>query len=354
MHGKFDKIFEEIAEENIPRQSAAARRTIFINVPLLRTARQRMEAARNLPPISQLFGQVWQKGELHFLFGDTGSGKSIMGVQIADALSKGRSVLPGLPNENEPMRVIYHDYELSDRQFFQRYTSDNGQDYEFSDNLFIDNLDWPLLMRENPATPFVELIQEKIRYDIDIHQAQVLIIDNITFLHVHNSTDTQTALEVMRFLDSIKREFNISVLVFAHCPKVALNTPITINHFAGSKMLPNFADGVSAIGKSEQGANIRYIKQIKPSRNGQMIYDRDNVLTLQLTTSDNFLHFEFLRLESEFKHLKINENEIDDRKLEVIDLHRAGLSTREIAEKIKISKSTVANIIKKNDDEHPF
>ncbi len=326
----------------------------FADVPDLRTAKQRMEHARNLPPISKLFGQIWQKGELHFLFADTGSGKSIMGVQIADALSKGRSVLPGITNENEPLKVIYHDYELSDRQFFQRYTGENGQDYEFNDSLLIDNLDWPLLMAQNPGTPFVELIQEKIKYDLETHKAQVLIIDNITFLHVHNSTDTQTALEIMRFLDSLKRSFGISILVFAHCPKVALNTPITINHFAGSKMLPNFADGVSTIGKSEQAADIRYLKQIKPSRNGEMIYDRDNVVTLQLKTSDNFLHFEFLRLESEFKHLNINEGEVDERKLQVIDLHKAGYSTREIAEKIGISKSTIANWINTNKNDLPF
>jgi predicted ATP-dependent serine protease len=340
-----EKALKHIIGNNLPSIPTANSRVRFINMPELRSAKQRMEEARNLPPISQLFGQIWQKGELHFIFADTGAGKSILGVQIADALAKGRDVLPGIRNENEPLKIIYHDYELSDRQFFQRY-SENGQDYEFSDNLFIDNLDWPLLMAENPGTPFVELIQEKIKYDVETHQAQILIIDNITFLHVHNSTDTQTALEIMRFLDSLKREFSISILVFAHCPKVALNTPITINHFAGSKMLPNFADGVSTIGKSEQAANIRYIKQIKPSRNGEMIFERDNVITLQLNTENSFLHFDFLRYESEFNHLQIKENEVDDRKLQVIDLHNGGESVREIAKITGISKSTVANWIK--------
>lgn len=349
MDPETEQYINRITNTNSPSVTTANSRVNFLDVPNLRTAKQRMEHARNLPPISQLFGQIWQKGELHFLFGDTGSGKSIMGVQIADALAKGLSVLPGIANENEPQKVIYHDYELSDRQFFQRYTDQNGKDYEFNDNLLIDNLDWPLLMAQNPLTPFVELIQEKIKFDIETHEAQILIIDNITFLHVHNSTDTQTALEIMRFLDSLKREFSLSILVFAHCPKVALNTPITINHFAGSKMLPNFADGVSTIGKSEQGANIRYLKQIKPSRNGEMVYDRENVIALQLTNENSFLHFDFLRNESEFNHLKIKESDTDDRKLQALDLHQSGKSIREIAHEIGVSKSTIANWINSND-----
>jgi hypothetical protein len=348
------KYLDIVMNNNLPTapQNTGIR---FDDIPGLRSAKERIDAARNLPEITPLFGEIWQKGELHFIFADTGAGKSILGVQIADALASGRRVLPVLKNESgQPLKVIYHDYELSDRQFFQRYTDENGSEYQFSDNLLIDNLDWPLLMAKNPGVSFVDLVQEKIRYDVISQQADVLFIDNITFLHIQNSSDTQTALEIMRFLDGLKREFQISILVFAHVPKVTLNVPISINHFAGSKMLPNFADGVSAIGKSEQAVDIRYIKQIKPSRNGEMVFDRDNVITVKLNSSGNFLHFDFVRFESEFNHLKINENQVDDRKLKVLDLHKEGLSSREIAEKTGFSKSSVANWIKNLSDELPF
>lgn len=335
----------------------AATRPMFTTVPIVRTANERMENARNLPKINQLLGQIWQKGELHFIFADTGNGKSIFGVQAANHIAEGEPVLECVENDNGPVVVLhndngpvvalYYDFELSDRQFFQRYTGDDGSEFKFSDNLRIDNLDFALMMAENPALSFMELLQQKIRFDIEIIKPEVLFIDNITYLHTQNSADQQTALEIVRFLDGIKREYKISICVFAHTPKVDLSSPLTINSFAGSKQLPNFADGVSAIGKSEQGPAVRYLKQIKPRRNGEMIYDRENVISMQISKDGNFLHFDFLRCESEFNHLRILEKTAtDERKLKAIDLSNAGKSVREIAKEIGVGKSTISNWIK--------
>lgn len=336
----------------MPLSHTAATRPIFANVPIIRSARQRLEDAVNLPPIDQLIGPVWQSGELHLMFGDTGSGKSVFGVQIADALSKGTNVLPELKNESDPMRCLYYDFELSDKQFLKRYTAENGDHHLFSDNLFIDNVDFPLLMAENPLLPFGELLQEKIKHDLEIFAAKVLFIDNLTYLHTQSASDPQAALEVMRFLDGIKREFQISILVIAHTPKIPNNLPLTINHLAGSKMLSNFADGVSAVGKSEMGKEMRYLKQIKPSRSAELYFDRENVLSMELAHTDGFLHFESSQCESEFKHLRVDETPKDERKLQALDLAKGGESIRDIAKIINVSKSTVANWIKSN--EIPF
>ena len=43
--------------------------------------------AKKLPKMSRLLGNIWCKGEVHILFGDNGTGKSIWATQIADALS---------------------------------------------------------------------------------------------------------------------------------------------------------------------------------------------------------------------------------------------------------------------------
>jgi archaellum biogenesis ATPase FlaH len=330
----------------------AATRPIFANVPIIRSARQRLNDAVNLPPIDQLIGPVWHSGELHLMFGDTGSGKSVLGVQFADALSKGNNVLPALKNESDPMRCLYYDFELSDKQFLKRYTQENGDQHNFSDNLFIDNVDFPLLMAENPSLSFSQLLQEKIKHDLEIFNAKVLFIDNLTYLHTQSAADPQAALEVMRFLDGIKRQFSISILVIAHTPKIPNNLPLTINHLAGSKMLSNFADGVSAVGKSEMGKDVRYLKQIKPSRSAELVYDRDNVLSMELTHSNSFLHFDYIGCESEFKHLTIDDTPQDERKLQALDLHKGGETIREIAKIIGVSKSTISNWIKSH--ETPF
>jgi hypothetical protein len=144
----------------------------------------------------------------------------------------------------------------------------------------------------------------KIREDIKQLGINVLIIDNITYLKTQTTQTTESALEVMRDLTNIKRDFNISILVLAHTPKIDLSSPLTINSLAGSKHLSNFADSVSAIGRSVQGADIRYIKQIKPSRSAEMVYDSNNVIACQLVKKENFLTFDFMGFTEEYEHLK--------------------------------------------------
>lgn len=331
----------------------AATRPMFRSENTPRTANQRIEDAKNLPPIAQLVGEIWQTGELAFLFADTGVGKSILLVQFADNVTNGRNSLRVLKNDTGECAGLFYDFELSDRQFYQRYIDDFGIPHKFNDNLRIDNVDFQILLQDNPSLSVTEILQEKIRHDVDIMLTAypgrhlVLFIDNISYLTTISTADAAVAMNIMRFLDGLKREFKISICVVAHTPKIDLNSPISINSLAGSKALSNFADSVFAIGASNQGKNIRYLKQVKPSRSAEMVYDRNNVLTIELVKSGAFLGFDIVQTEPEYMHLNISaENANNDRKLMVIELHKAGRSLRDIEKETGISKTTVARIIK--------
>ncbi len=65
----------------------------------------------------------------------------------------------------------------------------------------------------------------------------------------------------------------------------------------------NFCDSSFAIGESSSDSSFRYIKMIKV-RSTEHIYDSYNIIVCQITKPDNFLHFNFLHLDSEYKHLK--------------------------------------------------
>jgi len=54
----------------------------------IRTAIQRIEDAKHQADILPHFGAFFQKNEFTIFFGDTGKGKSICAVSIADAISK--------------------------------------------------------------------------------------------------------------------------------------------------------------------------------------------------------------------------------------------------------------------------
>jgi len=148
-----------------------------------------------------------------------------------------------------------------------------------------------------------KLLFQKLRHDVEELKANALIVDNVTFLKTHTTQRTDSALELMRELTELKKDLNLSILVLAHTPKINLSEPLTINSLAGSKHLSNFADSVSALGRSEKGKDIRYIKQIKV-RNAEMMYDAGNVITCQLLKDDNFLTFEFIGFNEEREHLK--------------------------------------------------
>lgn len=320
---------------------------VLDNVPGIRNSVQRMQDAKNLPDIMPLIGDIWQTGELHLHFADTGVGKSTLAVAESDKISKGENFL-FLNNHNNPMTVLYYDFELSDRQFRKRYTDDFGNEYPFSEKFYIDSIDFPELLKANPDKSFEDVLFAKIRHDIDMVNPQILVFDNITYLSMQTTQKTDVALETMRRLIDLKKEKSLSILVLAHTPKIDLTGPLTINSLAGSKHLSNFADSVSAIGKSSQGSNIRYIKQIKPSRNGEMIYDIENVITCELVKKGSMLTFEFIDFNTEYEHLKQRDNtEQRNEKIEIAkELHTSGKRYDEIALELLGSKSLKGTIYK--------
>lgn len=305
--------FQPIRKMEIPTLRPLPAITVADLSPV-RSSNQRLSDALLAPPIKKMVGNIWLSGELHLLFADTGIGKSIFAIQMADALSKGKKVL-GLENECMPLTVLYYDFELSDRQFLTRYSDPTGS-YPFSTHLFVDTIDFAKLL-EVQGMGFEEMLFQKMRFDIEQTKANVIVIDNITYLNTQTTQKTDTALEVMRRLIEIKRELNVSILVLAHTPKIDFSAPLTINSLAGSKHLSNFADSVSAIGRSALDSEVRYIKQVKPSRSAEIIYDTRNVITCRVTKEGNFLGFWHTGFDDEQNHLRRNDWGDSDRKLQI-------------------------------------
>jgi predicted ATP-dependent serine protease len=304
-----------------------------------------MIEAKNQEPIKSLLGGIWFTGELHILFGDNGTGKSVWATQIADALSKGKNVFNILPNESSASRVLFYDFELSDKQFEKRYMNGTGQPYNFSDQLYIDNINFQELHEANPHLSTDDLIINKIDTDIQQLKPKVVIIDNMTYLKTETTQEAKVALELIRKLNQLKRKYDLSILVISHTPKIKGGMPITNNDLAGSKNLSNLVDSISAIGKSTRGSDEKYIKLIK-CRSGEKVFDTDSVISVKIDKDDCFLGFEYLDCENEFEHIKDyqkEQNRIEQKGLkeEAIRLHLEGKSYREIARLLCVSKSTI-------------
>lgn len=291
--------------------------------------------AKNRPIPNMLFSEFWYQNEICILFADTNLGKSILALQMANALSKGISI-EGFKMETMAQKVLYFDFELSDKQVENRYSNQYSDHYIFSTNLLRIEInpeqDIPAEFKD-----FDDYLCSSLEKAIVEHNTKIIVIDNLTYL----KTDTEKAkdaLPLMKFLNSIKKKHGLSILVLAHTPKRDASKPLTKNDLSGSKMLMNFCDSCFAIGESAQETGLRYIKQIK-QRNTELIYDTQNVIVCKIEKETNFLEFVFIGRENELDHLKPRNNE--DQLNEILDLKKQGLANTKIASTLGISEGTV-------------
>jgi len=310
-----------------------------------KTANQRINEAKNTPIPKMLFGPLWHEGELCFLFADTNLGKSILAVQIADAISRAQSDSV-FRIEAERQKVLYFDFELSSKQFENRYSDNYKNHYIFDENFICPEMN----MNYNGNGNFENQLYKAIEKEIKIHRAKIIIIDNITYLKTQSTDTAKEALPLMNTLITLKRKYGLSILALAHTPKRNPFNPITINDLAGSKHLANFADSVFAIGASYNRQGARYIKQIK-ARATEIVFDSDYVIICDLEKDVNFLRFSHVCCEPEFLHLKqLSDDERNELENAIIALYqeKPTLSYHEIARQLGTNGMKVTRVLKRN------
>jgi hypothetical protein len=308
----------------------------------VKTASRWIEQAKTRPIPQMLFGELWFEGELCILFADTNLGKSILAVQIGNSISKGEQIR-GFKLETPKQPILYFDFELSDKQFENRYSIKFEQHYNFDNNFIRVEINPDATIPE--AQTFEDYLNHSLERSINETGAKVLIIDNLTYLK--NETEkAKDALPLMKHLKALKNKYGLSILALAHTPKRDLSKPITRNDLQGSKMLINLCDSSFSIGESHSDKNLRYLKQIK-QRNTEQIYDAENVCVCQIDKPHNFLLFEFVNFGKEWEHLKQHtEKDKENLNEKVSELKQQGRSLREIGAELGISHMKVSRILK--------
>lgn len=280
-----------------------------------------IESGENAPDLHKMCGHLWNKTEVAFFFGPPGTGKSIFAIQVADALSKGEDVIPNiLVNECDPQLVLYIDFELTDRNIKNRYSSDQdkSKNYNFSgDNLLRAVINPDFLDYDERLD---KIAQKQIESLILSHKPEVMIVDNITFLTSESSQDTDVAKKLMKKLIYYKRKYDLSLLVIAHTNKgYSPFTPLQDSDMAGSSQLQNFADALFGIKRSAMDEHMIYLKQFK-DRNEQMVNGSENVITFTTGKGGvdlNFLGYEYHSVGREVQHLATPDDDAELMKMQI-------------------------------------
>lgn len=320
----------------------------------LKSTDERMAESRDLPTPRKLFGDFWYEGEVCVLFADTNVGKSILAVQIANAIANG--IDPDkdghLKNNTPAQKIVYFDFELSAVQFAIRFsetdkeTGKSFNPFSFGPNMITADI--------NPETAdigefknFEEFLNNALETAVASSGAKVLIIDNITYLR-DETENARNALPMMKYLKALKSKYGLSILVLAHTPKRDAGKPLGRNDLQGSKMIINFCDSAFAIGESAKMVGTRYLKQIK-ARNTEQIYNEENVLLGTIRKEINFLSFHFGDTANEREHLKvINDKVREELKARAAELAEQGMKKVEIAAELGVSAMTVGRYLKTN------
>ncbi len=330
--------------QNLENDSLKKSNGLFV----LKSASEWMEEAKLRPIPKQLFGEFWFEGEVCILFADTGLGKSILAVQIAESIASGKP-FDRFFSTPPRQKVLYFDFELSEKQFEARYAMEASNffsnHYPFDKDFTRAEIN-PESSLHDEIADFESFLNASIENSIIESEAKIVIIDNLTYLR--NETEkARNALPLMKHLKALKSKYGLSILVLAHTPKRDLTKPITRNDLQGSKMLINFCDSSFAIGESNKESGLRYLKQIKV-RNAKFVYDTENVQLCHLVKPSNFLHFELLKFANEKEHLR-DLSDTDRKELieQVKTLAASGKSQREIATETSLSAATVNRYLKK-------
>ena len=303
---------------------------------LIRPVNQFIELASKRPNPNELFGSLLMQGEVVILFSDTNLGKSILAVQIGNSVSHGTPV-PGFKYEGGAMNVLYIDCELSDKQFQARYTGDDGSTYRFSEKFFRAEIDADFFS-ENEVNE--DSIIKHIEDAIQQVNAKVVILDNISVL-CSRLEEAKSAAPLMMRLKQLTRRLNITLLTLAHTPKRDSTRPITKNDLAGSRRLMDYADSAFALGESQQGSAVRYIKQIK-TRSSQEKYGSENIIVCNILKDICFLQLRFVGFDEERNHLKPITDEYRAARVEDAGKMKAqGYSHQRIADHFGVTEGAV-------------
>ena len=163
-----------------------------------------IEQAKSRPIPKMLFSEFWYEREVCILFSDTNLGKSILAVQIANSISQGKPI-PGFKLEAKKQPVLYFDFELTEKQFQNRYSVNYESAYKFEDNL--------LRVEINPDSEipdgmtFEEYLYESLEILIIERKTKILVIDNLTYLRTETEK-AKDALPLMKELKYLKNKYH--------------------------------------------------------------------------------------------------------------------------------------------------
>jgi RecA-family ATPase len=300
----------------------------------IRKANEYIDELKHWQPAEMLFDEFWREGELALLFGPSGSGKSILAVQIAEAVARGRAI-DGFRMPDRGRRVLYVDLDMSGAQFLARITVPNSdkvkvKTHEFSDRFY----------RE--SRPDVEDLVGWLRDAVKAMGARSVVIDSLAAVRKTHDGVRET-LRLMRELRALRDELGISILVVTDCVDARRGKMLTEADMGRSRVLCGAADSVFAISRHATHIDNRVIVQTL-SRNAPLVWTAGNAPLCSIAREETGL--------LAFRFDELYASKVDTETLELIcnlkiARDEGGETFRSAADLFEISRSRAERLYRK-------
>lgn len=253
------------------------------------TATERQKRGQLAPEAVQICGPLLYRNTVTIWYSGPKRYKTTWAYMLANAAARGEGLFEQangyyddhggkhshiLPNYAGAMKVLFIDFEMSERQFFDR-TALQGDAAQLSENLYMMSCSKEVGgLDKNYYTQRLEEIRQEARRI----QPGIIIMDNITTMLPDPLHEHETAVKIMSYLKALKTENNCTVLALAHTPK---NTGdgeyLDASTLKGASYFQAVVEDMVTFGKSQYDDEKLYVKQIYCRSKGITI-GRDNVL----------------------------------------------------------------------------
>ena len=289
--------------------------------------------AKHAGPPRQLFDEFWREGELALLFGAAGTGKSVLAMQIADRIARGRGI-DGFEMTAKRQRVLYVDLRLSDRHFNLRYRAETPKKGTYTPYKFADEL-----YRVRP--PEDADLCKWLRKMVNENHFRAIVIDDLSAV-LGTCGGIRETLELMRKLRRLRDELDLSILVLAGCREPRRSELVSETDLQHSRVLCDTADSVFAIGIHPRKNDLRYLVQTRSAGSAIVWTDRNAPVASLSKIDGTLLGFTF---DERFRP-KYSTEELD--LICNIKLARDRNATyRDLAYVYEISTSTAHSLLRK-------
>lgn len=264
------------------------------------------------------------------LFGPPGIGKSVLAVQIGDALARGRPI-DGFEGPRRRHKVLYVDLGHSDDQFRTRYSrfSEWGlhlRSFRFAERFY----------RGRPLSG--EDLFEWLRKRIADDEFEAVIVDSLSMLR-RTLDGAREAITLMQRLRELQEHFGVSMLVLAVSDPSPRDRFISEAQLKRSRAILGLADTAFALDSAPESADTRRLIHIRNCGPPEYWPEAGVPYGSIRQRSDGMIEFNF---ENDWA------TEMDDATRSLVcRIHKcrqSGTTFRQIATELGISKSRAARL----------